>query len=186
MIRIVVCADDEHAVASDLPCDEVEHLERRAVSPLEILEDDQQRTLRRVSCQELGEIPEQARLELGRIPARRRRGPGTIERREELDQVRGTAAGQQRQDGGLDGPQQRDHGVREDGVRNPRLDGIRPPDRDRESAFRRAIGDRARQPRLAHAALADDEHRSAFAGIGFGQCGAERLQLCGASDEWRW
>ena len=71
-IRIVVRPDEQHALAADLSRDEVQHLERRAVRPLQVLEHEQQRLLRRKAGEQLREIPEDARLQLGRIAARRR------------------------------------------------------------------------------------------------------------------
>ena len=62
----------KNPIAADLARDEMQHLERRAVGPLEILEHDEQRTLRGEAREELREVPEQARLELGRIAARAR------------------------------------------------------------------------------------------------------------------
>ena len=71
-IRIVVRPDEEQALAADLSRDEVQHLERRAVRPLQVLEHEQQRLLRREAGEQLREIPQYARLQLGRIAARRR------------------------------------------------------------------------------------------------------------------
>ena len=71
-IRIVVRSDEQQAIAADLSRDEVQHLERRAVRPLQVLQHEQQRLLRRQAGEQLREIPKDARLELGRIAARRR------------------------------------------------------------------------------------------------------------------
>src|SRR5262249_3159178 len=70
-IRIVVRADQQQPLAADLPRDEMQHLERRAVRPLQILEHEQQRLLRGETRTQPREIPEHTRLELGRISARR-------------------------------------------------------------------------------------------------------------------
>ena len=119
MIGIVVRPDEHDPIAADLARDEVQHLERRAVGPLEILQHDQHRPLGREARQELGEVPEQARLELGRIAARRRRRlASAVERGKELHQLRRAAAREQREHGRLHGAQQRKERVGEHGVRN--------------------------------------------------------------------
>src|SRR4029078_13077477 len=128
MVGVVVSAEYEQTLVPDLSRDEVQHLERRAVGPLQVLEDDEQRTLRRQPRKELGKGPQQPRFELARIAARRERaalsGDSTLERREELRALSRSATREQREHGRLHGAQQRQERVGEDGVRDACLDGI--------------------------------------------------------------
>src|SRR3954453_18890409 len=99
MIGIVVRADQQHPISGALSRDEVEHLQRRAVSPLQILEDDEQRALRGKAREKLREVPEQTRLELRWIAARRcGRAVVAVERWKQLHQLRRATARQQCED----------------------------------------------------------------------------------------
>ena len=178
--------DQHDPIAADLPRDEVEHLERRAVGPLKILQHDQHRPLDREARQELRQVPEQPCLQLRRIASRRRRRLSAIlERGKELHQLRGSAAGEQREHRRLHGAQQRKQRVGEYGVRNARLDGIGAANGDGEPALRRLFGERVHQVGLADPAFADDEERSPCAGVGVAQRRGERGKVRRASDERR-
>ena len=63
-LSFVVCTEKNDSLARDLSRDEVQQLERRCVSPLKILEYDEERLLRREPSEKLGKVPEQARLYL--------------------------------------------------------------------------------------------------------------------------
>ena len=98
MVGVVVRADEQDAIARALARDEVQHFQRRGVRPLQVLENEEQRALCGKAREKLREVPEEARLELSRISARGRRGAMIrVERGEQLHQLRGAAAGQQRE-----------------------------------------------------------------------------------------
>jgi hypothetical protein len=63
----IVGAEDRDSGRGNLPCDEMQQLQRGRVGPVEILEHEQERFLRREATEELGEVPEQARLQLGGV-----------------------------------------------------------------------------------------------------------------------
>ena len=98
MIGIVVRADEQDAIAGALPRDEMQHLQRRRIRPLQVLEHEKQRMLCGKARQKLREVPQETRLELGRISARGGRSAMIgVERGEQLHQLCRAAARQQRE-----------------------------------------------------------------------------------------
>src|SRR5437764_7076209 len=66
-LRFIVGAKKQDVLGFEMARDIVKQLERRSVGPLEIVEEDEQRLLRRHSPEELRKIPEKPRLQLGRV-----------------------------------------------------------------------------------------------------------------------
>ena len=186
MVGVIVRAHDDDAVATDLASNEMEHLERRAVRPLQILQHDQHRTLGREPRQELRQVPEQPSLQLRRVAAGNRGRLSTVlESGKELDQFRRSASREESEHRRLDGTQQRQQRVGEHGVRNTRLDGVCATDGDGEPALACLLDERFDEVRLSNAALTNEEERSPRSGVGVAQRRGERREVRRASDERR-
>src|SRR2546423_14643709 len=66
-LRFIVGAKKQDVLRFEMARDIMKQLERRSVGPLEIVEEDEQRLLRRHSPEELRKIPEKQRFQLGRV-----------------------------------------------------------------------------------------------------------------------
>src|SRR4029079_16976723 len=159
-LRLVVGRQQDQFLRTDLPREEVQQLERRRISPLQVLEDDEQRLLRGQAAEELSEVPQQPRLYLGWIaagtPALAIGCPAQIGK--EVPEVRRRAAGENGERRRIHLLYHRKQRVREERVGDTGLHGVRAANRYVPSPFRGALRRCGGEARLADAAFADDEN----------------------------
>jgi len=172
-IRVTLCfvvrAEQDDFPTLDLPRHKVKQLERRRVRPMKVLEDDEERLLRRQASEKLGEVPEQACFQLGRIGAGR--GALTLSRcaqaRKKVAELRRSSARENRERPRLEFPDQREQRIREERVRDSRLHRIRAPNRDTPAPFGGAVRGCGGKPGLSDSTFTDQKDRAtrAFRGL---------------------
>jgi hypothetical protein len=132
---------------------------------MQILQQNQERLLRRQPAEELCEVPEQLSLQLGAIAFR----GGTLsittdaEVRKEKSELRAATAGEHRESGRVELPQQRKQGIGEERIRDAGLDGIGATNRECPAVPGGAVGGSSSKTRLSNSAFTDDEHRASRA-----------------------
>ena len=183
-LRVVVRAENGDVLALQLTRDEMQELERGRVRPLQVLEDDEQRTSRREAAKKLTEAPQQARLELRRVASHLcARNAAHIERREETGELPLAATREHRERRLVHGLERRQQRVREQRVRHAGFDRIRSSDRGRPAAAQRRVHDGVREPGLADPAVASKEGRRRHPTLPVLERTDQRSQLRFAADE---
>jgi len=122
-VHVVVRPQDEHRLTRQLPCQKVEELHRGGIRPVECLQRHDQRCTGSVRLQELGEVPEDASLELSRIlPHRRDRFGGVaFQSGEEVADLRVTSSGQDGDRLRIESLHDREERIGEEGVGRSRF-----------------------------------------------------------------
>jgi hypothetical protein len=160
----VVRAHHDDAAFRELSRDEVQQLERRRVGPLNVLEDDEQWALRRKTPEELTEVPEQSRLQVGGVAARGARVGSQIERRKPTSELRLTAARHHSERGRIHCFERRHQRISEERVQDYRF----PPERasDGRGPLDVLAHDRVGQAGLADTTFTGNEDRRGSSALG--------------------
>lgn len=157
-------AQDPNRLALELACEEMEERQRRCVGPVEVFGHDEERVPLRQALQKLGKAPEEAGPRFARIPTLQPVSDAA-QRREELPEIAGRAAGEHRERGFVEFLEDREESVREEVVGHARLDRVRSPVGHRPTPPGRFLRQRAGHPGLAHPRISSEEHHRLHPGL---------------------